>query len=90
MRSARQPRLQSLEGPAVDNPIGRNAGQPGVRKSRLCVTQLGRRVRVAIDRKETSGRECPSGQRIVEVLTSSRRSSVSGRSSARTAAAALL
>ena len=54
-----QPREQPLERPAVDYPIGGNAGESRVGDCGLCIRQLAGGVRIAVEREETAWRRVP-------------------------------
>src|SRR3954466_2248332 len=65
-----QPREKPLERPAVDDSLGWNGGKPGMRDRGVSVGELCRRVRVAIEGKETPRCQRPRCQRMIDILAS--------------------
>src|SRR5215475_14641450 len=64
-----EPVHQPVEWPAIDDSIGRDAGQACVGHGDLRVPQLRRRMRIAVEREETPRVERIARELVVDVLT---------------------
>ena len=63
-----QPREQSVQRPAVDDAVGGDTRKPRVSEGGVRVGQLIGRMRVAVERKETTRIEGSTGQAVVDIL----------------------
>jgi hypothetical protein len=62
------PRLQPVIAPAIDHPLGRDAGEPRVRDRVFAETQFPGRMRIAVECKQASGRQGAVRKQVVDVL----------------------
>jgi hypothetical protein len=63
-----QPRLEEIFRPAIDDALGRDAGERRVCNGVVGVGEFAHTVRVTVEREGASGGQGPTDERMVEVL----------------------